>query len=159
MSCCSSLASIIAVPAPFPCLKPCRTPCNTMELWIQLLMLDVQTFLMVSTNPIPIYSPLPFGIRTMVVQIKASGMYPSQNATCMTLTTLSHILVSGSFSLVAARNHALRCSTFIPDGPTALPDRIFLNSAAIYPKSGGPSSILNSCTKIGMLSPSGGRCL
>ena len=56
---------------------------------------------MVSTNYIPMYSPLTFGIRTIVFHIKVSAMYPFQNATCMTLTTFSQVLVSGYFSLVA----------------------------------------------------------
>ena len=86
---------------------------------------------MVSTNPMPLYSPLPFSIRTMVIHIKASGIYSSQNATCMSLTTLSRVSVSASFYLVAARNHALMCSAFIPDGPPALPDWSFLTIAAI----------------------------
>ena len=110
-----------------------------MELWSQLLTIDMQTFQMVSIKPIPLYPPLTFGIRTMVVKIKASGIYPSRNATYTTLTTLSHILVSRSFSLVAARNHTLRCYAIIPDGPPALPNRIFLNAAAISPTSGGSS--------------------
>ena len=159
MSCCSSLASMISVPVPLPYMKPCRTSCNTMELQSRLLTIDVQTFQMVSTNHIPLYSPLPFGIRTMVVHIKASGMFPSQNATCMTLTALSHFLVSGSFFLVADRNHALRCSSLIPNGPPALSGRFFLAAAAMPPTSGGPSSVLTHCTNIGMLSPSVGRYL
>ena len=150
---------MIAVPVPLPCPKPCKTSCNTIELQSPLLMIDVQTFQIVSTSPIPLYSLLPFGIRTIVVHIKSSRIYPSQNATCMTLTTLSHISVSGSFSLVASRNHALRCSVLISDGPPDLPDRSFLTAAAISPTSGGPSAILTSCNSIGMLSPLGGRCL
>ena len=91
---------------------------------------------MVTIKHIHLYYPLPFGIRAMVVHIKSYGMYPSQNDTCMTLTTLSHVLVSGFFYLVAARKYALRCSAFIPDGPPALTDRSFLNAATISPTSG-----------------------
>ena len=158
MSCCYSLASMIAVPVPLPCMKPCKTSCNTMELRSRLLMIDAQTFLMVSTSPILLYYPLPFGISTTVVHIKASGIYPSRNATCMTLTTFSHILVSIYFSLVASRNHTLRCSFFIPDGPPVLTGRSFLTAAVISPNYGGPSAILTGCTRIGMLSPFGGHC-
>ena len=46
-----------------------------MELQIRLLNIDVQTFQMVSTNPIPLYSPLSFGIGSMVFHIKASVMF------------------------------------------------------------------------------------
>ena len=155
----SSLASMISVPIPLPCLKTCKTYCNTMKLRSQLLTIDVQTFQMVSTNPISLYSLIPFGIRTIVVHIKASGMYPSWNPTCMSLTTFTHILVSGSFSLVAARNHALMCSAFIPDGPPTLPDRTFLTAADISRTSRGLFAILASWTKIWMLSPSWGRYL
>ena len=87
-----------------------------------MLTIDVQTFQMVSTSPFNMYSHPPFVIRTIVVHLKAYGMYPSQNATCMTLTTFFHVRVSSSFSLVAACNHALKCSAFILDGPHALPD-------------------------------------
>ena len=124
-----------------------------------MLKIDLQTFQMVSTNPIPMYYPLLFGIKTMAVQIKASGLYPSRNATCMTLTTFSHVSVSESFSLVAAINHAISCYTFILDGPTTLPDRSFLTAAYISPTSGGPSLMLTGCNKIGMISPSGGSFL
>ena len=89
--------------------------------------------------------------------IKASGMYPSQNAACVTLTTFSHVLVSVSFSLAADLNHSLRCSAFIPNGPPALPDQSFLTAAAIPLTSGGPSAILTGCTRIGSVSPFGGR--
>ena len=69
----------------------------------------------------------------------------------MTLTTLSHVLVSLSFFLDADRNHALRCSALIPDVPPALPDRFLLAAASMSPTDGGPSSILTHGTKIGML--------
>ena len=150
---------MIAVPVLLPCLKQCKASCNTMELWSQLLTIDMQTFQMVSIKPIPLYPPLTFGIRTMVVKIKASGIYPSRNATYTTLTTLSHILVIVSFSLVADCNHALRCSTFIPDGNPAMPNWSFCTAAAISPPFGGPSTILTGCTRIGSGSPSGGRRL
>ena len=154
--CCSSLASMIAALVKLLCLNPCRTSCNTMELWSRLLKIDMQTFQMVSTNLITLYSPLTFVIRNMVVHFKASKIYPFQNSTCMILTTLSHVLVSKSFSLVAACNHALTCSSFIPYGTPALTDRSFLTAVAISSTSRGPFSILTGCTKIGMLSPSGG---
>ena len=112
---------------------------------------------MVSTSPMTLYSPPPFGISTIVVHIKASGMYPFQNAIFVTLTTLSHVSMSRSFSLVSAGNHALRCSTFIPNGPPALPERSLLTAAKISPTSGGPSAILTGCTRIGMSYPFGGR--
>ena len=117
------------------------------------MTIDVQTFQMVPTNPIPLHYPLSFSIRTMVLQIKTPGMYPSRNATCMTLTTLSHVSISGSFSLVAARNHALSCFALIPNGPPALPVRSFLTADTIPPTSGGPSLILTGCTKIGIMFP------
>ena len=159
MSFCSSLASMIAVPVPLPFWNPCKTSCNTIELRSRVFTIDVQTFQMVSTRPMHIYSPTLFCIRNIVVHIKASGMYLSQNATCMTLTTLSHVSVSGSFYLVAARNHDLRSSAFIPNGPPALPNRSFLTDAVISRTSGVPSAILNGCTRIGSVSPLGGNCL
>ena len=99
-------------------------------------MIDVQNFRMVSTNPIPLYYALLFCVRTLVVYIKASVIYPSQNTTCMKLTTLYQVLVYGSFSLVDARKHALRCSAFIPGGPPVLHGQIFLTVDAIFSTSG-----------------------
>ena len=148
---------MINVPVPLSCRKPRKTSCSTMDLRIRLFTIDVQTFQMVSTSPVPMYSPPPFGIRTFFFHIKASGMYPSQNAACVTLTTFSHVLVSVSFSLAADLNHSLRCSAFIPNGPPALPDQSFLTAAAIPLTSGGPSAILTGCTRIGSVSPFGGR--
>ena len=130
-----------------------------MELRSGLFTIDVQTFQMVSIIPIPMYSLPPFGISNIVVHINDSRMYPSQNSTCITLTTLSDVLVSGSFSLVAPHSHDLRCSAFISNGPPALLNHIFLTAAAIYPNYGGPSAILTGCTSIVSGSPYGGRYL
>ena len=106
-----------------------------------------------STNPIPLYYPLPFVISTMFVHINASGMYPSRNTSCMTITTFPYVSVSRSSSLVAAHNHALSCFAFIPDGPHALTNRIFPTGFAVSSTSEGLSLMLTNCTKIGMIRP------
>ena len=150
---------MIAVPIPLPCQKPCKTSCSTMELQIQLFTINVQTYQYISSRCMPLYSLPPFGIRTIVVHIKAYGMFPSQNSTCVTLTTFYHNPVSGSFSLVAACNNSLRCSAFIPDCSTSLPNWSLLIAVVFPPTSGGPSAILTGCTRIGSGSPFGGRFL
>ena len=108
---------------------------------------------MVTIKHIHLYYPLPFGIKTMVVHIKSYGMYPSRNDTCMTLTTLSHVLVCGFFSLVAAHNYALSCSAFIPNGPPAPTNRIFLTATAISLLLIVFLQYLTNCTRIGSGSP------
>ena len=132
---------------------------NVSSLRPQPLEIDVQTFQMVSTNHMPLYSPSPFGIRTIVVHINYSGIYPSLNSTCITLTALSHVSVSGYFYIVASHSHDLWCSDFIPDVPPALPDGYFLTAVAIFPTYGGMSVILSGCTNIGSGAPSSGHFL
>ena len=110
-------------------------------------------------TPLPVLKGCPYYFPDFGTNIKASGMYPFRNATCMILTTLSHVSVSRSLSLVAAHNHALRCSAFILDGPPAQPNWSFLTVAAISPTYGGPFLILTVCTKIEIISPSGGRSM
>ena len=147
------------VPVPPPYRNPCKISCRTMELCSLLFTIYVQTFQMVSTSHIPLYSLSLIIISTIVVHINASMIYPSQNSTFVTLITFSHSSVSRSFSLVAFRNHDLRFPAFIPDGPPTLPNRSSRTVATISPPSGGPSAILTGCTSIGSGSPSGGHCM
>ena len=122
---CSTFASTIVVPVPLPCLKPCKALCRTMALHSRLFTINVQTFQMTSTNPMPLYPPPHFSTSTIVVHVNALGMYPSRNATCVILTNVSHLLVSGSFSLVACRSHVFRCYAFMPNGPPIRPAQCF----------------------------------
>ena len=158
-SCCSRFASMITVPVPLPCLNPCKALCKIKVLHGRMVTIYLKTFQMTSTNPMPLYHPPHFGISTIVFHDIASEVYPSRNATCVILANLSHLSVSGSFSLISSHSHVFSCSAFIPDGPPACPTRSFRTAAAIYFSSGGPSVILTSCTSIGFGSPSGGRRL
>ena len=144
---------MITVPVPLPCRKTCKKSFSTMDLQRWIFTIDMQNFQMVSTSSIPLYTQPPFGIRTIFVHIKNYGIHPSQNATWVTLTALSHILVSGSFFLVAARNDVLRCSAFIPNGPPAPTNRIFLTATAISLLLIVFLQYLTNCTRIGSGSP------
>ena len=155
-SCCSRFSSITAVPTPLPCQKPCKASCRTMVLCSRLFKIDVQTSQTTSTSPMTLQPPPPFGISTTIFHIIASRLYPARNATCVILNNLSHLSVSGSFSLVDSCIHVFRCSEFMPDEPPACPVQSFHTAAAISSPSRGPYTILTGCTRIGSGYPYGG---
>ena len=82
-----------------------------------LFMIYEQNFHMTSTRPIPLYSPSTLGIITIVVHVSAAGIFPFRNANFVTLTSLYHPLVSGSFSCVDYLIQTFKLSALIPGVP------------------------------------------
>ena len=83
-------------------------------------------------------------------------MCPSWNTRFVTLTILSHCLVSGPFYRVTSLRHTFRCSAIIPDGTPVCPVCSIRTATVISSPSGVLLAILSGCTSTGIDFPSGG---
>ena len=112
------LASRMAVHIPHPIQNPWRLPWQVISAVSLCLMIPVLAFHSISTNPILVNSfPYPFDMSTTALQAHVSSKDPSQNSTCMSLTTFSQFVTSGSSSRIASRSHWKGCYGRICKGP------------------------------------------
>ena len=141
---------------PLPCMKPCNASRKAMVACSMLFMIGAHISQTTSTIPIPMHSPLYLGIITMIVHSSAIRMQLSRNTSFVTLTSLYHRLVYGSFNCVASLRKTLKWSALIPNGPPDQPVHILHTDTKIYPPYGGTSIIIYGCSSIGISSTSGG---
>ena len=120
VSLCSSFTLKETIPIPHPSLKPQRTSWNLNALSVMRLISPGMVFQRTSTRPIPLYSPLPFGMRTTVYHVHLVGRVPYLKSVWTKSTTRSQLSVAGTFSYVAVEIHPWRCSTHIYDVPPEL---------------------------------------
>ena len=121
-----------------------------------LSIINMQTFHITSTIPIPIYSPPPLVIIAIVFHVSDIGMHPYHNSSFITLTSLSHRVGSSTFSLVTFLIENFIFSSLIPNDFSSFSIHSPLNTTDILSPSGGPSIISSGCDSIGIASPSGG---
>ena len=86
-------------------------------------------------------------------------MHPSWNFRFVTLTSLSHCLVSGPFYSVTSLSQTFRCSDIIPNGNPARPIFSLHTATMISSPSGVPSATITGCTSIRIALLSSGRRL
>jgi hypothetical protein len=119
------------------------------------------TFQMGSRRPIPQYSPLSFGRRTLISHLICSGMLPCSQMACINLTDVHHLSPSpesssSSFLRTASRSHTLMCSACSPDAPAARPFQSPRTTDRSSQLLGGPSGMSALSTWMGRGSPGEG---
>ena len=111
------LAPKMTIPVHTNALNLCRTLFNWLESDRHRSMLIMTTFQSTSTSPMMWYSPLLFGISTMVSHVHSVENYPVPNYICIISTTIRHLGRAGFPSVCATTGQIFKCSERIPDGP------------------------------------------
>ena len=147
----------------YPCTSsrpdPCNTSCRITLHFSRQFTTATQTFQNTPTSPTSQYSPLPFGVKSIVAHVTSFGTTPSSNVLLISLNNSFHRLLVRLFSHEASHNHPFRSSALIPDGPPALPPFSPLTAFSISASSGTLLSTSAGVTRVGTRSPSGGMHL
>ena len=95
--------------------------CSTTLLFSRKLTTDEHTFHNTYTNPLPLYYPFNFRMRTIFSHGISYGTVPSLNITCTSCTNSYHIISYVSFYRLDSLRHPFISPALMPDGPPSLP--------------------------------------